>query len=149
MSTESPTTAARPHRPVLVAHGREIVAAAVCRVLARAGFTPVRAGSAEDALRLAAAGTFGAVVADQSLEGGGGASLLARIRQLRPGARRVLVTSCCDAPSQGSLRAAEADRLLPKPFGAAELLASLEASGAGLGGRGSAAPPAGRPRAVA
>ncbi len=111
---------------VLVVEDDFDVREAARECLLAAGHRVVTAGSAEDALSILDITTtrIQAVVCDLNLPRLGGRELVARIRQVHPGAAIVLMTGAADQHA--------APEVLPKPFTAAALCDALAAAIDGL-----------------
>jgi two-component system cell cycle sensor histidine kinase/response regulator CckA len=98
------------------------------RALSRAGFAVLPAGSAEEALELLEAGAPKplALVSDVVMPGMDGLALAARLRERDPSLPVLLVSGYAEVALGRDLDA-ERLRLLPKPYGLADLVAELRA----------------------
>jgi len=86
------------------------------RSLRREGWTLLTADGPDPALALLRSERIDLVVSDQKMPGGSGLALLARARELAPGARRVLLTGWPEMLGQAELARAGIDAVLPKPW---------------------------------
>ncbi|MFO0846757.1 MAG: response regulator [Gemmataceae bacterium] len=116
----------RPRRPgVLIVDGKPLVRGLLAALLTMEGFTPYRAGSAEDAVTVLRerAGEIDAALIDLETPGDGGLELRRRLAGLKPGLRCGLM---------GRMRVSDATlpegfrHALDKPFTLAQLRACLD-----------------------
>lgn len=72
---------------------------------------------------------FAAVISDFRMPGMTGLELLARVREIQPGAMRILVTGVLSTDSLlGSIESGLLHRFLPKPWSRIELIAAVESA---------------------
>jgi DNA-binding NtrC family response regulator len=110
-----------PDVTLLLVDDEDGVRSVVARFLTRRGWTVVEADNAEDGLRLAAGGTFAAIVSDLHLPGVTGGELIRKLREQNPGRPIVVITGDpeCDAAREALGHGAR--RCLRKPFAFGEL----------------------------
>jgi two-component system cell cycle sensor histidine kinase/response regulator CckA len=115
-------------RPVLLVEDEPPLLRLAERALRRAGFEVMTACSAEEALELLEGGAPRpmALVSDVVMPGLDGLALAARLRERDPDLPVLLVSGYAEA-ALGRDLAAERLRLLPKPYGLADLVAELRA----------------------
>lgn len=100
---------------------RELLA----EVLRLEGHEVVVTGDAEEALRVAGASRFDAVVADVGLPGMDGLALARELRRRAPGLALVAVSGYGDGSDVGRARGHEVDAVVVKPADPARLIAAL------------------------
>ncbi len=123
-----PPPASRGPGPILLVEDEAPLLKLAERALRRAGFDVLPAASAEEALDLLAGGAPRplALVSDVVMPGVDGLELAARLRAADPGLPVLLVSGYAEA-ALGRDLAAERLRLLPKPYGLADLVTELRA----------------------
>jgi two-component system cell cycle sensor histidine kinase/response regulator CckA len=114
--------------PVLLVEDEAPLLRLAERALTRAGFAVLPAASAEEALELLDAGAPAplALVSDVVMPGMDGLALAARLRARDPGLPVLLVSGYAEVALGRDLDA-EGLKLLPKPYGLADLVAELRA----------------------
>ena len=123
-----PRPAPSSRAPVLLVEDEPPLLRLADRALRRAGFEVMTASSADEALELLEAGAPWpiALVSDVVMPGMDGLTLATRMRERDPGLPVLLVSGYAEA-ALGRDLAAEGLRLLPKPYGLADLVAELKA----------------------
>jgi len=127
-----PQVAAAPHAadgpPILLVEDEPPLLRLAARALRGAGFNVLTASSAEDALELLEGNgpVPSALVSDVVMPGLDGLGLAAQLRARYPALPVLLVSGYAEA-ALGRDLAAEGIRLLPKPYGLADLVAELRA----------------------
>lgn len=112
---------------VLIVDDEAAIRWTLSRFLARAGFSPVAAESAEAALeRLRAGEACDLLVTDESLPGMTGRELIAEATRLRPDLPSLLITGYAEVNGREQLRAGVA--VLRKPFARAAFVHQVQAS---------------------
>jgi CheY-like chemotaxis protein len=118
----APTTQAT----ILLVEDDALIRSATAEVLQEAGQVVVEAASAEEAMAALQTAPIDVLITDIHLPGTSGLALAERAAELRPGIHVVVASG-----DTGSVDAAAAGvRLLPKPYGAADLLRAIGAAGA-------------------
>jgi two-component system cell cycle sensor histidine kinase/response regulator CckA len=114
--------------PVLLVEDEPPLLRLAERALKRAGFEVMTAGSAEEALEMLERGAPKpvALVSDVVMPGLDGLALASKLRETDPDLPVLLVSGYAEA-ALGRDLAAERLRLLPKPYGLADLVAELKA----------------------
>jgi response regulator RpfG family c-di-GMP phosphodiesterase len=111
--------------PVLVIDDEQVVRNLMVEVLARAGYQPIGAGSAREALHLLETPELSLVVSDIVMPGLSGFELLDEVRARRPSLPVLLVTGSGTEDNLQEALARGAAGLLVKPFSQAELRARV------------------------
>jgi two-component system cell cycle response regulator DivK len=112
---------------VLIVEDNERNLKLVRDVLSHAGFEIACAGSGEDAVELARAGAFDAVLMDINLPGMSGVDALAALRQAGVTAPVAALTAYAMKDDRARLLAAGFDAYLEKPVSVRELPSQVEA----------------------
>jgi EAL domain-containing protein (putative c-di-GMP-specific phosphodiesterase class I) len=102
---------------------------ALARLLEHAGFSPMTAGTVEEARKLLAAETIDVVVSDINMPGSSGLQFLAEVRERDPGLPFVLMTAAPQLESAVMAVNLGAFRYLMKPVDLAELEATIRKAG--------------------
>lgn len=113
-------------RRILVVDDVSHVAQALQEMLAEFGSRAEIAADGEAALREYQPGKYDLVITDYSMPGMNGAELTQAIRAQSPRQLVLLMISPAQADANVTARAAQADRMLPKPFSVKEFQAALE-----------------------
>ncbi|NIP56483.1 MAG: response regulator, partial [Gemmatimonadetes bacterium] len=118
---------------ILLVDDDDAVRRVAARVLQRAGYRVLEAGSGQEALRIAEERTdeLELLVADVRMPGMGGAELAERVARVRPETRVLFVSGyvgTADLPDEGIV---PGDAFLPKPFTPKELVAAAHRARAG------------------
>jgi PAS domain S-box-containing protein len=127
-----PVAIAAPARPlrVLAVDDEPAMTKAIGRMLRPAGHLVKMAASGEEALQLLAAETFDVVVSDMGMGAGmNGWELVSVIKRDWPGVRFMLATGWGAGIDPTDARTKGVETVLAKPYGAAELLRALAATG--------------------
>jgi DNA-binding response OmpR family regulator len=117
---------ASPKRTILLVEDEESITAPLSEALSREGFEPVIAGTAAEALELAAARSPDLVLLDLGLPDGDGMDVLRRLRRITTTPVLVLTARDAERDVVRGLRLG-ADDYLVKPVRLRELLARVEA----------------------
>jgi two-component system cell cycle sensor histidine kinase/response regulator CckA len=122
----TPPTAAEAGAPILLVEDEAPLLRLAERALTRAGFAVLSAASAEEAIELLEAGAPKpmALVSDVVMPGMDGLALAARLRERDPGLPVLLVSGYAQVALGRDLDA-ERLKLLPKPYGLADLVSEL------------------------
>lgn len=113
---------------ILVVDDDEDVRETICGVLRMEGWHVIEATDGEDALRIAEshARPIAAVVSDIRMPKLGGIGLFEQLRSWYPGIRFLLVSGYPASDKVEDALEMPRAKFLPKPFGAAQLVAALE-----------------------
>ena len=116
---------------LLIVDDERHILSALRRSLRREGYTMHLTESFEEALDILGRERVDAVLSDERMPGHSGRELLARAKELQPGAVRILVTGWAgDIPKDDLTRIGIA-AVLPKPWDEAELKLSIRKALAG------------------
>jgi putative two-component system response regulator len=107
--------------PLLVIDDEAVVRQLMIEILARAGYDPIGAGSADEALRLIETPDLGLVLSDIVMPGLSGFQLLDEVRVRRPSLPVLLITGSGTEDNLHEALAHGASGLITKPFSHAEL----------------------------
>lgn len=110
---------------ILVVDDEESIRDLCARVLIRAGFEVITAGSGEDALSQLQGEAFDLVISDLRMPGVTGLEVLEAAKASFPTIRVVLITGFGTAETVARAKQLGADRVLTKPFNPMELLAAV------------------------
>lgn len=118
-----------PARAVLLIVDDEVrILTALRRALRRESWQILTAETPGEGLRLLGEHEVDLVLSDHKMPGMNGLEFLARASQLRPAARRVLITGWTEEVPAAELDAIGVRALLPKPWDDAQLKATLRAA---------------------
>lgn len=127
----APEPEPEPGPTVLVVDDEDAVRSSTARLLGRAGFEVLQAGSADEALRVVRAydGTIAAMLSDVVMPGANGFELAGAVREVSPGTAIILFTAYTPAAIQRhNLRGGSDAKLLQKPLERQELLDAITAA---------------------
>jgi DNA-binding response OmpR family regulator len=113
------------HGSVLIAENDEKLRDLLLVAFGEGGFVAAAAGTAAQALKLAAVHDFSVIVMDPGLPDMRGDRLLAILRQAGIRSRIVVLSAWLDAALEELLPELRADKVFPKPVCPAELLAAV------------------------
>lgn len=119
-----PQSGARPLRTVLFVDDDPEVRAAFARLVGAHGLEVDLASNGEEALSAAGQKAYAVIITDHQMPGLSGADLVARLRELQPRARLMLVTGYCDLAVQ-SCRVPGVSLVISKPWDPDALLSLL------------------------
>lgn len=120
-----------PLATVLVVDDEDAVRSSTARLLGRAGYEVLQAGSADEALRVVGAhgGTIDAMLSDVVMPGASGFELASAVREVSPGTAIILFTAYTPAAIQRhNLRGGSDAKLLQMPLERQELLDAIAAA---------------------
>jgi DNA-binding NtrC family response regulator len=111
---------------VLFVDDEPAVTAALKRVLHRQPWRVLEASSGEEALEVLAREDVAVIVSDEQMPGMSGSELLARVRRVRPGTARMILTGQASLPAAiRSINEGEIRRFFMKPCDEAKLVESI------------------------